>query len=137
VVVFLYRVSRLKLHDIIVVYFLSYITVKPLVKKKSEKSRSEPEPGFTYLTNHTHVLVALHSAPDLRVRDLAAVIGITERAVQRILADLEAVGVLEKERLGRRNRYRISRKSRLRHPLEEHCSVGGLLDWVSSGKPKA
>lgn len=119
-----------------VVYLLSHITVKPLVKKNSEKKPTTPEFGFTYLTNHTHALVALDSAPDLRVRDLAALIGITERAVQRILADLEAVGVLEKERLGRRNRYRIVRKSRLRHPLEEHCNVGGLLDWVGSGKPK-
>jgi hypothetical protein len=46
--------------------------------------------------------------------------------------DLEAAGVLERERVGRRNRYRIVRKGRLRHPLEEHCSVGGLLDWVKA-----
>jgi DNA-binding transcriptional ArsR family regulator len=123
------------MHDIIVVYYMSYETVKPLVKKKSKKISASPAeaPGFTYLTNHTHALVALDASPDMRVRDLADSIGITERAVQRILADLEAVGVLERERVGRRNHYRIVRKSRLRHPLEEHCTVGGLLDWVAGG----
>lgn len=88
--------------------------------------------GFTHLTNHTHVLVALDKDPESRVRDLAATVGITERAVQRILSDLEAAGVLARERQGRRNRYRISRRSRLRHPLEAHCTIGGLLDWVRS-----
>ena len=87
-------------------------------------------PGFTHLTNHTHVLVALDRDPESRVRDLASVVGITERAVQRILAELEEEGVLSRERLGRRNRYRINRRSRLRHPLEKHCTVGGLLEWV-------
>jgi DNA-binding HxlR family transcriptional regulator len=117
-------------------YYLSLVTVKPVVKKNPKKIPAPPAeaPGFTYLTNHTHALVALDASPDMRVRDLADSIGITERAVQRILADLEAVGVLEREKIGRRNRYRIVRKSRLRHPLEEHCTVGGLLDWVGSGK---
>jgi DNA-binding HxlR family transcriptional regulator len=124
------------MHDTNVVYFMSYETVKPVVKKTPKKNSAPPAepPGFTYLTNHTHALVALHAEPDLRVRDLADSIGITERAVQRILADLEAVGVLEREKIGRRNHYRIARKSRLRHPLEEHCTVGGLLDWVAREK---
>ena len=88
------------------------------------------EPSFTYLTNHTHVLVSLNANAELRVRDLAAAIGITERAVQRIIADLEATGVLEHEKIGRRNSYKIHRQTRLRHQLEVHCTVGGLLDWV-------
>ena len=107
--------------------------------KKNQKKPADPAddaPGFTYLTNHTHALVALHASPDLRVRDLAESIGITERAVQRILADLEAVGVLARERVGRRNHYRIVRKSRLRHPLEAHCTVGGLLDWIVGDKKR-
>ncbi|MFM8364721.1 MAG: helix-turn-helix transcriptional regulator [Verrucomicrobiota bacterium] len=120
------------MHDTNVMYYMSHKTVKPLVKKKSKKIPAPPTeaPGFTYLTNHTHALVALDASPDLRVRDLAGVIGITERAVQRILADLEAVGVLVRERIGRRNHYRIVRKSRLRHPLEAHCTVGGLLEGI-------
>ena len=105
--------------------------------KKNPKQVSEPPeeaPGFTFLTNHAHALVALEGSPDLRVRDLAVMIGITERAVLRILSDLEAAGVLEREKEGRRNRYHIVRKSRLRHPLEEHCTVGGLLEWINSNR---
>lgn len=87
-------------------------------------------PAFTYLSNHAHLLVALDANPEARVRDLASTVGITERAVQRIIADLEAVGVLVRQRTGRRNDYRIIRDSRLRHPLESHCTVGGLLEWI-------
>lgn len=123
------------MHDIYNMYFTSYDTVKPLVKK-NPPSAMPGTTGFTYLTNHAHVLVALDTDPDLRVRDLATAIHITERAVLRILSDLETAGVLEKERIGRRNRYRIVRKSHLRHPLEEHCTVGGLLDWVDSARKK-
>ena len=116
-------------------YYMSYFSRQPLFMKISKKTsptaEEDHEPGFTYLTNHTHVLVALNANAELRVRDLAVAIGITERAVQRILADLEAVDVLEREKLGRRNSYKISRQARLRHPLEGHCTVGGLLDWVS------
>lgn len=100
----------------------------PEMKKKSDASAEAP--AFTYLTNHTHVLVALHADAESRVRDLADLIGITERAVQRILAELEAAGVLERERRGRRNRYRINLRAHLRHPLEQHCAIGGLLEWV-------
>lgn len=100
------------------------------MKKNAKRTASAPPHGFTYLTNHSHVLVALDTDPELRVRDLAVLVGITERAVQRILSDLEASGVVKIEKLGRRNRYRIVRSAKLRHPLEHHCSVGGLLDWV-------
>lgn len=106
--------------------------------KKNSKISREPAapdqdrvpPAFTYLTNHSHVLVALDRDPSLRVRDLALLTGITERAVQRIIADLVRAGVLTAIREGRRNRYRIERESHLRHPLEGHCTVGGLLTWV-------
>lgn len=109
--------------------------VNPSVKKGTSPRAPAPVHGFTYLTNHAHVLVALDTDPALRVRDLASLVGITERAVQRILSDLEAAGAVKIEKLGRRNRYRILRGARLRHPLEHHCSVGGLLDGVhaSSG----
>ena len=102
--------------------------------KKTPKKVATPEPhAFTYLTNHSHVLVALDADPELRVRDLALLVGITERAVQRILSDLEASGVVKIEKVGRRNRYRLLRSGRLRHPLEEHCTIGGLLSWVHAG----
>lgn len=85
---------------------------------------------WTFLTNHTHVLVCLASDPDIRLRDVAQRIGITERAVQKIVADLERAGVLERHRDGRRNRYTIRLETRLRHPLEAHCQVGDLIDPI-------
>ena len=111
-------------------YKMTPIPVNPPLKKNPKKSAPDPGHAFTYLTNHSHVLVALDTDPELRVRDLASLVGITERAVQRILADLEDAGVVRIEKIGRRNRYRILRSAKLRHPLEHHCSVGGLLDWV-------
>jgi DNA-binding MarR family transcriptional regulator len=82
---------------------------------------------WTFLTNHAHVLLALTREPSARVRDLAAVVGITERAVQQILSDLEAGLVIERLRHGRRNSYRVNPNVELRHPLEAHHRVGELL----------
>lgn len=100
------------------------------MKKNVKKPFTPVGHAFTYLTNHTHVLVALDLDPELRVRDLAAMVEVTERAVLRILSDLQDAGALRVEKMGRRNRYRIARSARLRHALEDHCTVGGLLDWV-------
>lgn len=99
-------------------------------KLKKISPRETAGPVWTYLTNHTHVLVCLAADATLRVRDLAQQVGITERAVQRILTDLESAGVLGRERDGRRNHYQIREDATLRHPLEESCSVGGLLKWI-------
>lgn len=96
-----------------------------------------PSPGWTFLTNHTHVLVCLADDPGLRLRDIAARVGVTERAVQRIVAELEAGGVLTRTREGRRNRYSIEKKVRLRHPLEHHCAVGAMLEWIRDGRRAA
>ncbi len=82
---------------------------------------------WTFLTNHAHVLIALTRDPSVRVRDLAAAVGITERAVQAILSDLEAGLVITRERQGRRNWYRVNRDVELRHPMEAHHRVGELL----------
>lgn len=86
-----------------------------------------PAAGWTFLTNHTHVVVCLHADPALRIREIADRVGITERAVQRILSDLEAAGVIEKEREGRRNHYRVHLESRLRHPLEREATLSDVL----------
>lgn len=86
--------------------------------------------SWTFLSNHAHVLICLAVDPNARQRDVAGKVGITERAVSGIVADLEAGGYLRRERIGRRNRYRVARRGRLRHPLEAHRSVGQLLDAV-------
>jgi len=88
------------------------------------------ETNFTFLTNHSHVLVCLLRDPFLRLKDVAVQVGITERAVQRIVADLEKGGVLKRHREGRRNRYEIDLAQPLRHPLESGKSVGELLQMV-------
>lgn len=84
-------------------------------------------PNWTFLTNHARVLFCLAEDPDLRLREAAERIGITERAVQRIVTDLEEAGALTRAREGRRNRYEINPSERLRHPSEAHCTVGDLL----------
>ena len=86
---------------------------------------------WSFLTNHFHVLVVLSREPTLRISDMALQIGITQRAVQRILSELTAEGVLEIQKDGRRNIYKIDREKRLRHPLESQHSIGSLLDLVA------
>jgi DNA-binding transcriptional ArsR family regulator len=87
---------------------------------------------WTFLTNHAHVLVCLAEDHDMRLRDVADRVGITERAVQKIVADLEAAGILIRERSGRRNHYEINSDAPLRHPVESHRRVGELLSMVIS-----
>ena len=101
------------------------------MKGKALESGGESQPGWTFLTNHTHILVVLSREPSLRIRDLADEVGITQRAVQRILAELVAGGILEVTKEGRRNSYRIRRDTRLRHPLESRHTIGEVLDLLS------
>ena len=85
---------------------------------------------WTFLSNHGHVLVCLAGDPEARLRDVAVAVGITERAVQKIVSDLEDAGVVERVREGRRNRYRLFLDQPLRHPIEAHRSIGALLGMV-------
>ena len=84
--------------------------------------------GWTFLTNHAHVLLAVARDPTARLRDVADTIGITERAAQAIVADLEAAGYLTRERVGRRNHYTVNRAGHFRHPAEAQQRIGDLLD---------
>jgi DNA-binding IclR family transcriptional regulator len=90
-----------------------------------------PQPGWTFLTNHTHVLVCLARDENTTLREVALEVGITERAVHSIVKALEAEGVLTRSRAGQRNRYRLNRQYRLRHPLEAHRRIGDLLDLIA------
>lgn len=92
---------------------------------------------WTFLTNHAHVLLCLAGDPTLRRRDLADRVGITERAVGTILAELEAGGVLTVKRDGRRNTYRVHGRAKLRHPVEAHRTVGDLIALVGPDDPTA
>ena len=93
---------------------------------------ARPAVPWTFLTNHAHVLVCLARDGDLRLRDVAARVGITERAVQRIVADLEAGGYLDIGKQGRRNTYTVRRGRPLRHPVESRRTVGGPLRLVGA-----
>ncbi len=83
--------------------------------------------GWTFLTNHGHVLICLHRDPRMRIRDIATEVGITDRAVQAILLDLEQGGYLTKEKVGRRNEYRVHPDLAFRHPSEAMRPIGELL----------
>jgi DNA-binding MarR family transcriptional regulator len=83
--------------------------------------------GWTFLTNHSHVLICLAQDNELRLRDVALKVGITERAVQRIVTELEEGGVLTRHREGRRNIYTINFEIPLRHPLEAHNTVTEVI----------
>ena len=83
-------------------------------------------PVWTFLSNHGHILVCVAQDPDIRVREIAQAVGIAERAVQRILGDLEEAGVTSRVRQGRRTHYFIHEERPLRHPVEASQSVGEL-----------
>ena len=76
-------------------------------------------------------MLLLPRSPSLVLREVAAQVGITERAVQRIIADLEAGGIIVREKIGRQNQYRIRANKPLRHPLEAHHTVGELLALIN------
>lgn len=90
---------------------------------------------WTFLTNHSHVLVCIAEEPDVRGRDIAERVGITERSAQAIVADLVAEGYVERTRQGRRNHYAINRDAPLRHPLEHDHTVGDLLVTLGRLRP--
>jgi len=91
---------------------------------------------WTFFSNHGHVLVCLARNREARLRDVAAEVGITERAVQKIVRDLQGEGFLTISKQGRCNRYRINRRKSLRHDLESHCTVGKLLALVTRVAPQ-
>lgn len=88
---------------------------------------------WTFLTNHGHVLLCLAQSPAMRLRDVAVVVGVTERAVQKIVSDLEEAGYLTRRRSGRQNEYEIDTARPLRHPVEAHQNVRGLIALVTKG----
>lgn len=92
---------------------------------------------WNIFSNHGHVLLYLAREPDARLRDVAANVGITERAVQKIVRDMQDAGVLEVIKQGRRNAYRIDHSAALRHDLEAHCTVGRLIDLLVNEQPAA
>ena len=96
----------------------------------SNTSARDTSAPWTFLTNHAHVLIVLHSEPDLVLREVASRVGITERAVQRIVQELEEEAYLTRERIGRCNHYQITSGRHLRHPVESHCTIDQVLKLI-------
>lgn len=105
---------------------------------RTRPSTTTTDSNWTFLNNHTHVLLCLPRNHRARLRELARMVGITERAVQIILKNLEDYGVLQRFRRGRCNYYEIDAERPMRHALESNHTVGDLLDlFLSQGKDKA
>jgi DNA-binding IclR family transcriptional regulator len=94
-------------------------------------SSTEDPKSWRFLTNHAQVLLCLAETPDIRLRDVAEQVGITERATQRILAELIEGGYVKTERVGRRNRYTVDRQHAMRHSAQLGHEIGALLDALS------
>jgi DNA-binding MarR family transcriptional regulator len=85
---------------------------------------------WTFVTSHTQVLLCIAQDPEVRLRDVADRVGITERAAQRIVADLVESGYVERRRVGRRNRYTINPTAEMRHQLQRGLDIGRLLELL-------
>jgi DNA-binding MarR family transcriptional regulator len=96
-------------------------------------SEEQPQRRWTFLTNHTQVLLRIAQNSDARLRDVAEAVGITERAAQRIVADLAEAGIIERRRIGRRNHYVVNRNAAMRHAAQAKFQVGPLLDLLRLG----
>jgi len=93
--------------------------------KKPQKGTDEP--GWTFLTNHGHVLVCIAQNPDIRITEIADLVGIGERAAHRIISDLAAGGYVIVTKDGRRNLYSVDFSRHLRHPLESDHTIGEIF----------
>lgn len=111
----------------------------PNIKDKTKtipnfiKTETEAKNGhhWTFLTNHAHVMLCLANNNSLRMRDIAETIGITERTVQQIVRDLSKNGYIKLSREGRCNRYEIDQTVSLRHPIEQHKTIGDLIELIN------
>lgn len=87
--------------------------------------------NWTFLTNHAQVLLCLADTPDIRLRDVAERVGITERATQRIVAELVGAGYVKSKRVGRRNTYTVDRRHAMRHTAQLGYEIGALLEALT------
>src|ERR671924_842878 len=103
----------------------------------SPMSTSRDEKPWRFVTSHTQVLLCIARNPEIRIRDVADLTQITERAAQRIIADLVEAGYVERTRVGRRNHYVVRTDLKMRHPLQQTYEIGELLDLLSDRRESA
>jgi predicted ArsR family transcriptional regulator len=107
------------------------------MKLQEPHSKTRPTGTWGFLTNHAHVLLCIARDPQSRARDIAEQVGITERAAQRILADLIADGYATRTKVGRRNHYKVNPRGHLRHPVFRDLSIGPLIEVLNTAsQPK-
>lgn len=94
------------------------------------KSSSGNWHAWRFVTNHAHVLERICADPNVRLRDVAAAVGVTERTAAQIVSDLEGAGYLTRLRNGRRNQYEVHAELPLRHPEHRHRTVGDLIRFL-------
>lgn len=99
---------------------------------KVDSAKSSSEGTWTIFTNHAHVMILLAQSPEMVLREVALKVGITERAVQKIVADLEETGFIQKEKVGRSNHYKLILDKPLRHPIESHKTVKEVITLINS-----
>jgi len=100
------------------------------MKKTAMDTANKEAENWTFFSNNAHVLVCLSHRPQPTMREIAVQVGITERAVQRILAKLINSGVVRIRKEGRRNRYELDLNQQLRHPLESHKTIGEFIKLI-------
>jgi DNA-binding IclR family transcriptional regulator len=94
----------------------------------TRRTQEQKSPGWTFLTNHSHALICIAQKPDIRLAEVARLVGITERAAHRIVHELSDAGYLTVERVGRRNVYTIDLERPLRHPLESGHHIKAVVN---------
>jgi len=97
-----------------------------------KSSSGENDLHFRFLTHHAHVIACIAADPNLRLRDIAVTVGITERTAAQIVNELEQAGYLTKTRDGRRNHYEVHHELPLRHPEHRHRTVGDLIRFLQT-----
>jgi predicted ArsR family transcriptional regulator len=107
-----------------------------MAEGRSSVTMNQPTGSWVFLTNHAHVLLCIARDPQSRTRDIAEQVGITERAAQRIVADLVAEDYVTRTKVGRRNKYTINRRGHLRHPIFRNLAIGPLLEVLDTANGK-
>jgi DNA-binding MarR family transcriptional regulator len=106
-----------------------------MISRDSQQSSTSAAPvQWDFLTNHAHVLTCIADDPGIRLRDIAAAVGITERATHRILSELVEEGYVRRERQGRRNHYTVVTDRPMRHPLVQQREIGDLIEILTGSR---
>jgi DNA-binding MarR family transcriptional regulator len=107
-----------------------FVLMLSMKKSSSKTTQIKNKPTWTFLSNHGHVLLCLRSESELPLKEIAIRVGITERAVHRIISDLETEGYIKRQRIGRRNHYTFEMNKQLRHPIEAHTKIKALFSLI-------